>query len=387
MPQKNIALLIETSRSYGRGLLQGVASYARLRSDWNLLHQEQALVERVPDWFHDWNGDGILARIETMEVAEAVLERGTPVVDLRSRFRITGLASVDTDPIAVAELALQHLLERGVKRFAFCGYPSVDFSAQRGGHFKALAEDRGYPVEVFEAIAGDDTPPANHIEAELRGTLNQDDLCDWVRSLEKPVGVLCSNDVRGRQLIQACHQANVSVPDEMLIVGMDNDEVVCNLANPSLSSVSPAVENLGFEAAAMLQRMMDGEPVPRKVYLNRPTHVEARKSTDTVATDDETVIQALSFIRDHACAGINVQDVLQDVGISRSTLERRFLEVIGRTPKEQITQERIGHVKRLLTETKFPLSRIARVTGFKTASHLSVAFKQHAGVTPSAYRQ
>ena len=192
--------------------------------------------------------------------------------------------------------------------------------------------------------------------------------------------------MRGRQLIQACNTVGAAVPDEVLVVGMDNDDVVCNLSNPSLSSVSPAVENLGFEAAAMLERMMDGEAVPRKVYLNRPTHVEARKSTDTVATDDELVITALSMIRDHACDGINVADVIKHLGVSRSTLERRFMDIIGRTPKEQITQERIGHVKRLLTETKFPLSRVAEVTGFKTASHLSVAFKNVVGVTPSGYR-
>lgn len=387
IPARRVALLVETSRGYGRGILLGVAAYARLRGNWTFAHQSLALVERIPEWFHTGQYDGIIARIETMEVAEGLLERGVPVVDVRSRFRLSGLASVDTDPAAAAELAVTHLVDRGVRNFAFCGYDGVDFSEERGERFAAMvSEQHGGAVSMFRVAPTHGSPPANHIEAERQATMQIGDLAEWARSLPKPCGVLCANDVRAHQLLLACAEAGVKVPDELLVVGMDNDDVICNLANPSLTSVAPALDSLGFEAAARLDRMMNGEPVPRTVHLSRPTHVEPRRSTDTFATDDDLVLRALGFIRDHACDGVNVADVIAHLGVSRSTLERRFADVTGRTPKEHLTAERLSHVKRLLLETQFPLSQIASVTGFKTPSHLSVAFKQQTGKTPSSYR-
>ena len=386
MRQRKIALLIETSWSYGRGLLRGIGSYARLRGNWIVAHHERGLEEAPPDWLAAWRGDGILARIETDALAEAVVQLGLPTVDLSGLHSLPNVATLITDPDATAEMAIDHLAERGLDHFAFCGYPGVNFSDVRGAAFMEAARRRRRSASEYSPRrrGRSDT---HTLTEEAQDGEHDVALPRWLAKLPKPVGVMACNDERGRQVLRACWAAGLDVPEQVAVIGVDNDEVDCELSDPPLSSIEPATHEIGFRSAELLDRMIDGEPAPDDVLPVAPSHIEQRRSTDVIATDDPYVSEALRFIRDRACDGINVEDVLARVMVSRVTLERRFARAIGRTPKEHITHVRLSHVKRLLRETDFTLPTIARHTGFKAYDHMSKVFRKHIGQTPGQYRR
>jgi LacI family transcriptional regulator len=193
-------------------------------------------------------------------------------------------------------------------------------------------------------------------------------------------------DIRASQVLEACRRLGVEVPDEVAVIGVHNDELLCDLCDPPLSSVIPNARRAGYEAAALLQRMMNGERVgARNVYI-RPIGVATRQSTDVVAVNDRRVSSAVRFVREHACENITVKDVLRAVPVSRSWLERRFKHHFGRTPHDQILRVRMARVRAMLATTDLPLAQIAERTGFEHVEYLSVAFKRVTGLSPSRYR-
>jgi LacI family transcriptional regulator len=215
----------------------------------------------------------------------------------------------------------------------------------------------------------------------------QQQLADWLAHLPKPVGIMTCNDDRGQQLLDACRRAGVLVPDEVAVLGVDNDMVVCNLATPALSSIDVNPQRIGYAGAALLDRLMAGGRPPKKpIYLNFCSLVP-RQSTDVLAIHDRELSTAVRFIREHACAGINVESILQVVSLSRSVLERRFKKVIGRTPKAEILSVQMQRAKQLLTETDLSLEEIARKTGFRTEKYFGDIFYRKAGLRAGAYRK
>jgi len=215
-------------------------------------------------------------------------------------------------------------------------------------------------------------------------------LAAWIRELPKPVGIMACFDIVGRQVLEGCRLIDVAVPDEAAVVGVDNDELLCELADPPLSSVSPDTQRTGYVAAELLDKLMSGKKVPPKGHFIEPLGVIVRESSDVLAIEDADVSQAVRFIRAHACEGINVQDVLgggsTQLALSRRVLESRFKRLIGRTPHEEIDRVRLNRVKELLRETDLPLAEIARRAGYEHVEYLSVVFKKKAGVPPSEYR-
>ena len=206
------------------------------------------------------------------------------------------------------------------------------------------------------------------------------------RRLPKPAGVFAAYDIKGRQLLDACRDAGVAVPEEIAVVGVDNDELLCGLATPPLSSVIPNTRRTGYEAARLLDRMLQGEEVPPEGHFIPPLGVHARQSTDILAVEDREIAAAMRFIREQACDGITVEDVLRAVPLSRRVLERRFRAVVGRTPHEEILRLRLDRVKQLLAETDLSLERISTLAGFAHPEYMSVAFKREIGVTPGCHR-
>ncbi len=384
--RRRVALLIETSRSYGRGLLRGIATYAHLRGDWSLHYVERSLEEAPPAWLRNWTGDGILARLETQEMADAVMELDIPLVDLRCRLKLPGVPALDTDPAATAALAVEHFLQSGFRHLAYCGFPGVDFSDARESAFIRQAQWHGMNADAFHPIRNQIL--STHTFRRENPLHSKDPaLAKWLLNLAKPVAIFACNDARGRQILQQCHRLNLAVPDQVAVLGVDNDPVVCELSEPALSSIEPATGEIGFRGAEILADLMNGNPPPEKPLLFSPSKVVGRRSSDVVATDDPILGSALRYIRDHACNGIQVQDVLAEVGTSRATLERRFADSMDRTPKDHIMQVRLQHVKRLLMETKLPLVSVARNTGFQTESHMSSVFKRLCATTPGQFRR
>ncbi|MBX3435649.1 MAG: DNA-binding transcriptional regulator [Pirellulales bacterium] len=385
-PRKRVLLLIESSRAYGRGCLLGVAAYVRSHGRWSVLHIERGLAEGLPKYLQSWRGDGVIARMESERIAEAIAELGVPTVDLRGSHRPLNGGVLDTDPRIVARVAAEHFLEIGFRTFAYIGYPGVDFSDRRSDAFSEYLASRGNVVNTY-AASRQATPHLDVLGREARGEFEGAAISKWLQSLPRPVAVFACNDVRGRQVIEACEESGISIPEEVAVIGVDDDEVICELSNPPLSSIQPDTVRLGYEGAALLDVLMGGGKAPAETILVPPKGVSRRLSSEAAAVDDRDVAAAMQIIRDHACDGLTVQDVVTRVNVSRSTLERRFQSVFSRSPAAEIERIRMARAKLLLMETRYKLSRIASLTGYGTASQFSTAFKRHAGVTPGEFRR
>jgi LacI family transcriptional regulator len=375
-----VALLIETSNAYARGLLHGIIAYTREHDEtWSVYLGEQGRGDDPPAWLRRWRGEGVIARIENERIAAAVTATGLPVVDVSAARTVGSLPWVETNDRAIAELGARHLLDRGLRHLAFCGDRRFNWSRWRRDAFVAAARAAGASCAVYE-------PPA----AVVRGGWEaiEHDIARWLRTLPRPAGVMACYDLRGRQVLDACRRVGLAVPDEIAVVGVDNDELLCSLADPPLSSVQPDARRTGFEAAALLERLMSGAERARgQAVLVDPLGVVTRRSTDVLAVDDPDVSAAVRFVRDRACDGISVKALLAHVPLSRRVLEARFRKLLGRTPHEEISRVQFDRVRQLLRETRLPLDEVARRSGFRTPEYLSTAFRRTFGIPPSAYRK
>ena len=370
-----VAFLVETSNAYARALLRGMVAYIREHRPWSIYLAEHGRGDRPPLWLKGWDGDGIIARIENEEIARALSKVDAPIVDVSAARLLPELPWFETDDGAIARFVFDHLAERGFRHFAFCGDPRFNWSLWRGEHFVRTVSEAGFDCAVYkqQRLAADDEQVVSDIGA-------------WLEKLPKPIGVMACYDLRGQQILDACRRRGIAVPDEVAVVGVDNDELLCALSDPPLSSVIPNAHKTGYDAAALLDRMMRGERVPADSHFIPPLGVAARQSSDVLAIEDTQIVSAVRYIRAHASEGIAAKDVLKLAPGSRRQFEAKFKKLIGRTPHEEVTRVRINRVKELLTNTDITLEAIAERTGFKHAEYLSVAFKREAGVSPGRFR-
>lgn len=376
---RKVALLIETSNRYGRDLLYGVRDWMREGERWAIRFTEQGRRAPLPTWLKDWRGDGIIARVDSPQIAAALRRTRLPVVDVSAERFSSEFSRVSIDNDAVARLAAEHLATKGFLDFAYCGDRRFLWSRQRGAEFKRCLSAAGrrcadsFPDKPAGGRPGSD--------AEIRA------IARWLKGLPKPVAVFACYDGRALQVLEACQLLGLQVPEEVAVLGVDNDELVCELANPPLSSVQPNARRSGYEAAALLARMMGGEKkAVAPTHQVQPVRVVERQSTDVVAVEDAKVAAALKFIRQHACEGVDVGDVLRAVPMARTRLEQKFKALLGHSPHRQIVQQRIARAKHLLAESKVAISEVAEQAGFDNASYLSVAFRRETGLSPFAYR-
>ncbi|HEV2972380.1 MAG TPA: DNA-binding transcriptional regulator [Pirellulales bacterium] len=374
-----VALLIETSNSYARGLLRGIYAYLREHDPWSIYLPELGRGDAPPNGLNSWRGDGIIARIENPQIAKAVRQTRAHAIDVSAERLIPDLPGVETDNEAIARLAFEHLFERGFRHMAYCGGGGFQWSVERHRWFTQLAEESGCTVSVFPP-PGLKCAPTDTWEHKAK------ELAVWLRKLRKPCGLMACYDVRGRQVLDICRRAGIAVPDEIAVVGVDNDDLLCSLAVPPLSSVVPDTLRAGYHAAELLDQLMAGRKVEAGLRLIKPTGIVTRQSSDVLATADPDVSSAVRFIRDHACDGIKMADVLRAIPVSRRVLENRFKKMLGHTPHEEILRVQLQRARQLLEETDLSVASIADRTGFKYVEYLSAVFKRHFGQPPSQYR-
>jgi LacI family transcriptional regulator len=376
---KKVALLIETSNRYGRDLLYGVRDWMRESEGWAVRFTEQARRAPLPSWLGDWRGDGIIARVDSPQSAKALKRTGLPVVDVSAERFASEFPRVSIDNIAVARLAAEHLAGKGFAHFAFCGDARFLWSRQRGAEFKRRLKEEGKRVVDFTSRVGKTGESGS--DAENR------EIAEWLAKLPKPVGIFACYDGRAQQVLEACQLLGLHVPDEVAVLGVDNDEVLCDLCSPPLSSVQPNARRTGYEAAAMLARMMRGEKiVAAATQMVEPVRVVERQSSDVVSVADPKVAAALKFIRQHACEGVNMSDVLRAVPMSRTLLERKFKALLGHSPHRQLVRAKVERAKHLLVESEVSIAVVAELAGFESASYLSVVFRRETGESPYAFR-
>ena len=373
----HVALLIETSRTYARAILRGVREYIAARGPWSVYLEARAPDSPLPRWLPRWRGDGILTRTFGKAMARAVLKTGAPAVELRATRLDTGFPFVGVDNRAIGRMTAEHFLERGFRSFGCLEFDAEVYFEQRRDDFVRTLRSAGHACSLHRLRGRREKP--------VVWERQQEDLARWVRGLEKPVGLMACTDQLGFWLIDACARGGVRVPEEAAVVGVEDDESLCTMSRPSLSSVRFNGERTGYEAAALLARRMGGRPVAATTLIE-PLGIVTRQSSDVLAIPDRPVADALRFIREHACEGVGVEDVVRAVPLSRSALERRMRAAIGRSPKAELQRVRFAEVRRLLATTGLPVSAVAARTGFNHFQYLCESFKREFGETPGVYR-
>ncbi len=378
-----IALIVESSRAYGRGVLRGIAQYAKAFGPWVLNIEERTLGGAAPKWLQGWDGDGIIARVEGSHLEKALIQTGVPVIDVRGT-RTLPMPVIDTDNRLVSEQAIDHLLGRGFRELAFCGYGGLNYSELRLNAFINHCKKRGIPHSIYESPK---MQGAHLHDIEQQGAHFEEGLFEWIRQLNKPVGLMACNDIRSQQVLNICRTQAIPTPEEVGIIGVDNDELLCELSDPTLSSVEPDTEKIGYEAARLLERMIKEDLKTHERFFIAPKGVVERDSTNSIAIEDPLVAKALYYIRNKIPSVPTIEEVAKAVFTSRRTLERRFQKALGCSPNEEITRLRIDRIKDLLRTTNLSLYQIAAQCGFDHPEYMSVQFKKKTGQTPGEYRK
>lgn len=379
MRRRRVLLMIETSLAYGRELLRGINRYVVQHEPWSLYLDQRELMAAAPTWLDKWDGDGIITRWTTPELAKRFRDMRVPVVDLTDVYGNLGLPHIWTDNVAIGVMGARHLLERGFRHFAFCGFSNHDWSKRRLRGFQQEVASSGRECHLLESLW--DTFQTHSWDEQ------QEAIGRWIDELPKPVGIMACNDMRGQHVLDACRRHELAVPEEVAVIGVDNDELLCSLCDPPLTSVIPNPERIGYEAAALVARLMDGKKVEVEERLVEPIGIATRQSTDVLAIDQPNVASALRYIREYACKGISVEDVLKQVPLTRSVLERQFRRYVGRSPQEEIRQVQLKRARQLLAESDLSLAQIAPLAGYRHPEYMSVVFKRLTGETPGQFRK
>lgn len=385
---RRVALIVESAVAPRRMMLNGVARYIQEHEPWSVYLKPFGVEPSLGRWLRDWEGDGIIAAVRG-QIADILSQRSArkgqrtiPIVDVVGVLRHERVPLVHTNDHAVGRLGAEHLLERGFRNFGFCGYAGEFWSEhRREGFCRALAA-KGHACAVYTL-----PPPGPGSGGPESWEQQQRSLTEWLRALQKPVGIMTTNDLTGQQLLEACQRLRIQVPEAVAVVGVDNDEPICRIASPPLSSVIVNDHQRGYEAAALLDRLMSGDPAPSGPVYIEPVGVATRASTDIMAIEDQALVKGLRFLRDHACERISVDDVAREVPLSRSVLERRFRKTLGRSINAEIVRLRINRAIELLTETELELKVIARRAGFGTQSYMNAVFQAKVGKTPGSFRK
>ena len=375
-----VALLIETSVVYGRGILTGITKYLREHFRWSIFLEQKELGAEPPPWLASERWDGIISRATTPELAQLFRVMDIPVVDLNDLFPDLGFPRIVSDNRTIGKMGAEYLVEKGYRRFGYCGFSAELWASERREGFLREIERTGGGCSVLESLwRGEGTPTWRE---------DQTRLAEWLSGIERPAAIMACNDVRGRHVLEACSNLDINVPEELAVIGVDDEQIFCELCSPPLSSVRPNPELIGYQAAETLDSLMSGRTLPASAApsLVGPIGIVERQSTEASAIPDLAVASALRFIRDQALHGCTVDDVLAAVPVSRSALERRFRKLIGRSPQEEIRAVRIGRIKELLRETDLKLPTIAELCGIEHSEYLSVIFKRETGMTPGEYR-
>jgi LacI family transcriptional regulator len=364
-------------------LLRGTALFARTQTNWSLLHQEMTLDSGVPDWLGATRICGVIARVDTQTI-QPLLKLNVPIVDVCCNHKFSGVPQIETDNELVAQLAFTHLWERGFRRFAFCGFEYASYSDARLKFFRKLVAEAGCPLAIYQSLG---KRKRSLTAIENAGIFEVEPMVEWLQSLERPTGLFVCNDIRGQQVLNACQTAQVAIPDDLTVIGVDDDVAICMLCDPPLSSVRTDAERVGYRAAEVLQGMIQGIPPLQDIEYIPPRNFCERSSTRVVAVEERELARVCRFIRQHACEGINVATVAKSTSLSRRQLERRFKEQLGRTPHEEIMAVQIERVKQFLCETDMTLEEIAPRAGYTHKESLSAVFKRETGVTPGEFRR
>lgn len=397
-----VAVILDAARAYDRLIIGGIAQFVHEQHDrpgrrpWSLYVEEDPL-QKLPNLAR-WPGQGIIANFDDRRVAQALRGLDLPIVGVGGGSGwydpASGIPYIYTDNAAIGRMGAEHLLACSMPTLAFYGYPrgpTTGWSQERAAAFGAAAAQAGRPCHVFTGRHGD-ARRWEELQAELTA---------WLARLPRPVGLMASNDLRARHVLEACGRIGLRVPHDVAVLGVDNDQLVCELTRPPLSSVDQAARRIGFEAAALLDRLMRGRSAgkgarraadrPRRRaaagdVVVPPVGVVARTSTDTLATTDEVVVTVLQALRTDPWRKPSVPGIAERAGLSRATLEQRFRAAVGRSIHEEHVRLRVQSLRKLVVESDLPLKTIAARAGFPSVQYMTTFLRRHTSLTPARLR-
>lgn len=362
--------------------MDGLGAYLRSGPDWDIRLAPGCLDRGYGYWVQKvmprWKPHGMIAAIRTQSLLDAVIQSGIPTVNVSGTFEI-GMPQVTHDNAAIGRLAAGHFIERGIRHMGCIHMTHSLFSQRRCEGFRDAVAEASLHGQTFIPQPGEE---------------NWDDCLDndpalkrWLRKMPKPAGIFANYDYQGQEIVRTCQQMGLRVPDDVAVVGSGDDERLCLMRTPALSSVDLQAWKIGFEAARMLDSILSKGATPAGPLLIPPLKVVCRQSSDIVATSNRDIAAAIRFIRDNACrADFTVADVLRQVHVSRRYLERQFVKAVGRSPHDEIDHVRLARAKELLADTDLKILKVAHETGFSRHENLCVFFRRKTGLTPTQYR-
>jgi LacI family transcriptional regulator, galactose operon repressor len=376
-----VILLIPSAREFDRGLRRGIVEYAHAHGPWIFYEEAPPYLQSLTPrqrlrHMREWKADGVIVLQSRLRDIRPL--RLPTVVSIGTRRLSDEHCQVVGANQEIGRMGAQTLLSLGLRQFAYCGLKGLEFSDNRGKGFRDALREAGHEVAVY-------SPPTRNLGQSWYA--EQSRLTRWLETLAKPAGLMACNDDRARMVAEICRIRNIRVPDEIAILGVDNDEQVCRSANPPLSSIELATGRGGYEAAALLAALMSKSRPSRRVITVQPTRAVPRQSTDVLAIENPAVVKALRFARDNSNRNLRVSDLAAAAGLSRRTLQDRFLEYLGRTPMQEIHRCRVDLLSRLLLETNMSIGEIATASGFEIDAHVARFFSRQTGMTPMAYRR
>jgi LacI family transcriptional regulator len=378
--QYRVAIFIESTRVYSRELIRGIAQYNRENRNWDVEFTPRGLNEPFPAWIKDWQGDGVLARINNKRLFHILSHKNFPVIDLRRSFTSPHIPQIGPDDQTAITILYEFFRRRGFHRFGFVGLPPHEHVSMdlRRETCRQIVTENNLMFSELEI---------NPSEFEGNRNYGYRKLVQWLKNLPQHVAVITCNDDIALQVLNACRKTNRIVPNDIAVAGIGNDDCLCELAMPTLTSVDLNPKRIGYEAAEMLQKMMSAGFTPPKATFVKPNFIVSRMSTNVIATDDQIINTALQLIGSQACDGLRVKDVLRHVRLSRMTLENRFKIVLGHTVFQEILNVRLQRVKELLTTTDLTIKEITTLSGFNHPEHLMRVFHQQFGQTMKEFRK
>ena len=326
--------------------------------------------------------DGLITTILSKEVANVLRRWQRPTVAVSNVIPTPSrCARVFVDNAETARLAAQHFLERSLRHFAFVGPAHHEYASQLRMAFSQWVAKAGFDVHEYIMSPNMEFDPSG-----CQWALDTQ-VAAWLRALPKPIGIFTAADEFGTQLLEICRESKIRVPEEIAVLGVENDEFECNLARPKLSSIALPAEAIGYRAASLLAELLSGDQPPASPVLVAPLGVTARRSTDVIAVDDLEIVAAVRYIRENIQQPLTVSDVLKIVPLGRRTLERRCIASIGWGIGAEIRRARLERARWLLANTDMSVKSVARHSGFSEYRHFAVALKQTDGISPTEYRK
>lgn len=377
---KRVALLLESDMAFDRAIARGVGQYIHSHTGWIILMDP--MTEASLEGLKHWAPDGIITSIRLPAIRDIATISDIPIVgfgsysdkqDGDSKFPI-----VSSNQTEIGRMAARYFINKGLRHFAFCGgAETAQWCHERKNGFTAELAQQGYGCDIYQ-------PDADTVASMPSAIVS---LGGWLEQLPKPAGVFVFFDGWARWVLDACVLQGLQVPQEISVLGVDNDRWLCDLSQPSLSSIDANVENAGYAAADILNKLMSGQPAPASVTYIDPAKVEERDSSSYLAFEDPQVAFAIRYIKEHACDPIAPADVLKVTGMSNSTAYRKFMKALGRSIHGEIQRVQMERVQHLLTSTNLSVTDASRQVGFQNMRYLTKVFRDVTGMTPTEYRR